>query len=338
LSQAMAEMPDNFPDLSSHYRDLAAAAQQLAGRVVRTPLLEVPALNARLGYRLLVKAEALQRTGSFKFRGALYRLLLLDAAARRRGVVAFSSGNHAQGVACAAALLGMSATIIMPADAPAIKIANTRGYGAAVVLYDRARDDREAIGARLAAEQGATLVKPYDDAIVLAGQGTAALEALEDAAALGVTLDAMLAPASGGGLIAGCALACAGFSPSIRVYAAEPAGLDDHARSLALGARVANPPTARSICDALQAAMPGEVTFPINRRLLAGALTVSDDEVRHAMRAAFAELKLVLEPSGAAALAAALAGRVPGPNQAVCVIASGGNVDPAVFAEVLTGG
>jgi threonine dehydratase len=264
--------------------------------------------------------------------------LLLDDAARRQGVVAFSSGNHAQGVACAAQLLGIPATIVMPADAPAIKIANTRSYGAAVVLYDRTRDDREAMGAATAAERGATLVKPYDDAIVLAGQGTAALEAIADAARLGITLDVLAAPAGGGGLIAGCALACEGASPATLVYAVEPAAFDDHVRSLALGKRVANPPEARGICDALQAATPGEITFPINRRLLAGALTVSDDEVRAAMRAAFAELKLVLEPSGAAALAAALAGRIPGNPRTVCVIASGGNVDPAFFAEVLRAG
>ncbi|HEX4113950.1 MAG TPA: threonine/serine dehydratase [Stellaceae bacterium] len=331
----MAELPRYSASSSPLYADVAAAAETLAGRVVRTPLLEAPGFAARLGYRLFVKAESLQRTGSFKFRGALYRLLLLDATARRRGVVAYSSGNHAQGVACAAQLLGIPAAIVMPADAPAIKLANTRGYGAELVLYDRARDDREALGARLAAERGATLVKPYDDALVLAGQGTAALEAIEDAAGLGVTFDALAAPASGGGLIAGCALACEGRSPATRVYAAEPVGLDDHTRSLKEGKRVANPPEARSICDALQAATPGKVTFPINRRLLTGALAVTDDAVRAAMRAAFLELKLVLEPSGAAALAAALQGLVPGPNRAVGVIASGGNVDPASFAEVL---
>jgi threonine dehydratase len=333
----MAELPQDSSSSLPDHEAVAAAAERLAGRVVHTPLLEAPGLGARLGCRLFVKAECLQRTGSFKFRGALHRLLLLDAAAQRRGVVAFSSGNHAQGIACAAQLLGIPAAIVMPADAPAIKLANTRGYGAEVVLYDRARDDREAIGARLAHERGATLVKPYDDPLIIAGQGTAALEAIQDAEKLGLAFDALAAPASGGGLIAGCALACEGRSPATRVYAAEPTAFDDHARSLAEGTRVANPPDARSICDALQAPMPGAITFPINRRLLAGALTVTDDEVRGAMRVAFLELKLVLEPSGAAALAAALAGRIPGPNRAICVIASGGNVDPAFYASVLNG-
>jgi threonine dehydratase len=337
LSRERAEPTHYSPDSSPLYPDVAAAAERLAGRVVHTPLLEAPGLGARLGYRLFVKAECLQRTGSFKFRGALNRLLGLDDAARGRGVVAFSSGNHAQGVACAAQLLGIPAIIAMPADAPAIKLANTRGYGAELVLYDRARDDREAIGARLAAARGATLVKPYDDAVVLAGQGTAALEAIDDAEKRGVAFDALVAPAGGGGLVAGCALAGAGRSAATRIYAAEPAAFDDHVRSLARGERVANPPDARSICDALQASMPGAITFPINRRLLAGALAVTDDAVRAAMRAAFLELKLVLEPSGAAALAAALQGLVPGPNKAVCVIASGGNVDPAFYAEVLNG-
>ena len=317
------------------FDDVSDAAARLLSWAARTPLLEAPGLSAALGYRLLVKAECLQRTGSFKFRGAFNRLSRLDEAARQRGVVAFSSGNHAQGVACAAALLGMAATIVMPGDAPILKIERTRAYGAEIVLYDRARESREEIAAGIAAERGATLVKPYDDPLIIAGQGTTALEAIGQAAALGVIFDALLAPASGGGLIAGCALACEGLSPGTRIYAAEPAGLDDHARSLAQGVRVANRPEARSICDALLAPMPGEITFPVNRRLLAGGLVVSDDEVRHAMVVAFEELKLVLEPSGAAAFAAALSGRIPGPNHAVCVIASGGNVDRASFAAAL---
>jgi threonine dehydratase len=317
------------------FDDVSDAAGRLLNWAVRTPLVEAPELSAALGYRLLVKAECLQRTGSFKFRGAFNRLSRLDEAARKRGVVAFSSGNHAQGVACAAALLGMAATIVMPGDAPMLKIERTRAYGAEIVLYDRARESREEIAAGIAAERGATLVKPYDDPLIIAGQGTTALEAIGQAAALGVIFDALLAPASGGGLIAGCALACEGLSPGTKIYAAEPAGLDDHARSLAQGVRVANRPEARSICDALLAPMPGEITFPINRRLLAGGLVVSDDEVRHAMVVAFEELKLVLEPSGAAALATALSGRIPGPNHVVCVIASGGNVDRTTFAAAL---
>ena len=252
--------------------------------------------------------------------------------------MAFSSGNHAQGVACAAQLLGIRAAIVMPADAPTIKIRNTRGYGAEVVLYDRRTESREGIAERLVAERGATLIRPFDDPQIIAGQGTAALEAIGDASALGVTFDALAAPASGGGLIAGCALACEGLSAKTRIYTAEPVGLDDHARSLKAGKRVGHDSKAESICDALQAIMPGEITFAINRDRLAGGLTVSNDEARAAMRVAFEELKLVLEPSGAVALAAALQGRIPGidgPGRAVCVIASGGNVDATFYAEAL---
>src|SRR6266851_3610238 len=295
--------------------DIRAASRRLEGRAVVTPLLESPLLNARLGGRLLVKAESLQRTGSFKFRGAYNTLAQLDAAQRRGGVVAYSSGNHAQGVAAAAQLLGMPALIVMPADAPAIKVANTRGYGAEVVLYDRYRESREEIGRRIA------------------GQGTAGLEIAAQAKALGARLDAVIIPCSGGGLAAGCALALAAECPGVAVYTAEPVGFDDMRRSLAAGERVANDPGARSICDALLAPMPGEVTFPINRRLLAGGVAVSDDEVFAAMATAFGELKLVVEPGGAAALAAALSGKIDVKQRTVAVIASGGNVDPAIFAR-----
>jgi threonine dehydratase len=315
--------------------DIRAAARRLERRAVLTPLLESPPLNARLGGRLLVKAETLQRTGSFKFRGAYNTLAQLDAAERKGGVVAYSSGNHAQGVASAAQLLGMPAVIVMPADAPAIKVANTRGYGAEVVLYDRYRESREEIGGRIAAERGATLVPPFDDFRVMAGQGTAGLEIAAQAQALGVRLDAVVIPCSGGGLAAGCAVALAAESPGTQVYAAEPAGFDDLRRSLAEGERVANAPGAQSICDALLVAMPGELTFPVNRRLLKGSLAVSDDEVLAAMATAFAELKLVIEPGGAAALAAALSGKLDLKGRNVAVIASGGNVDPATFARAL---
>ena len=300
-----------------------------------TPLLESPPLNARLGGRLLVKAETLQRTGSFKFRGAYNTLAQLLAGERKGGVVAYSSGNHAQGVAAAAQLLGMPAVIVMPADAPAIKVANTRGYGAEVVLYDRERESREEIGQRIAAERGAILVPPFDDYRVMAGQGTAGLEIAAQARAMGVTLDAVVIPCSGGGLAAGCAVALAAESPGTLVYAAEPVGFDDLRRSLAEGKRVANPPGAQSICDALLVAMPGELTFPLNRRLLKDSLAVNDDEVLAAMATAFAELKLVIEPGGAAALAAALSGKLDLKGRSVAVIASGGNVDPATFARAL---
>jgi len=327
----------DFSGLLPGFGDVEAAAARLSGWSVRTPLLEAQKLGARLGYRLFVKAECLQRTGSFKFRGAFNRLSAMSEVERRRGVVAFSSGNHAQGVACAAQLLGIGAAIVMPADAPHIKIENTRGYGAEVVLYDRFTQSREDIADRLVAERGATLIRPFDDPLIIAGQGTAAAEAFEDAAALGIAFDVLAAPASGGGLIAGCALAGAALSPRTRVYSVEPQGLDDHARSLRAGRRLGHAAEAHSICDALQATMPGEITFAISRRLLAGGLVIADDEVRDAMRVAFAELKLVLEPSGAAALAAALAGRIPGKNGAVCLIASGGNVDAGFFADVLKG-
>ena len=329
MSKEMAQLP--------RFSDVLAAAKRLDGQAVHTPLLEVPTLSARLGFRLFLKAECLQRTGSFKFRGAFNRLSALSEAERRRGVVAFSSGNHAQGVACAAQLLGVRAAIVMPADAPHIKIENTRSYGAEVILYDRHTESREGIADRLVTERGATLVRPFDDPLIIAGQGTAALEAIDDAARQGVTFDALAAPASGGGLIAGSALACEARSPKTAVYTAEPAGLDDHARSLARNERVGHDSTAESICDALQAIMPGEITFEISRRLLAGGLVITDDEAKEAMRVAFTEFKLVLEPSGAAALAAALHGRVPGKPRTVCVIASGGNVDPGFYAEVLRG-
>lgn len=317
------------------FADVQAAAGRIAGQAVLTPLLESSALNKRLGFRLLVKAEPLQRTGSFKFRGAFNRLVQLDAEQRRRGVVAFSSGNHAQGVAASAEILGIPAVIVMPADAPAIKLANTRGYGAEVVTYDRWTVDREAIAAEIQAERGAVLVKPYDDPHIIAGQGTAGLEAAEQAASRGIEIDAFAANSSGGGLIAGCALALEALSPGTKVYCAEPAGFDDHARSLVAGERLANAAGASSICDALLAQKPGEITFAINQSRLAGGLVASDDEVRRAMAVAFQELKLVVEPGGAVALAAALAGRIPGSPRTVVVVASGGNVDLATFRTAI---
>jgi threonine dehydratase len=328
-------MPSSAASEPPTIADVRAAAARLKGRVVATPLLESPLLNQRLGGRLLVKAEMLQRTGSFKLRGALNALLQLDVDERRAGVVAYSSGNHAQGVAAAAQMLGIPAVIVMPADAPAIKIDNTRAYGAAVVLYDRWRESREAIGARIAEERGARLVPPYDDARIIAGQGTIGLEIAADAQAIGARLDALVAPVSGGGLVAGCALALASESPETRIYGAEPAAFDDLRRSLAAGGRVGNDPAARSICDALMAPTPGAITFAIHRRLLAGSLAVGDDEVLAAMATAFAELKLVVEPGGAAALAAVLAGKLPVAGRTVAVVASGGNVDRATFMRAL---
>ena len=316
------------------YGDVEAAAERLRGVAVRTPLLTSEALDARIGGRLLVKAEPLQRTGSFKFRGAYNTIRQISAPA----VVAFSSGNHAQGVALAARLLGKHATIIMPSDAPRAKLEGTRSYGAEVVTYDRWSEDREAIGARIAAETGAELVRPYDDWRVMAGQGTVGLEIAGQAKELGLTLDAAIVGVSGGGLMAGTVTALAHHFPGIEAYTAEPAGLDDHARSLAAGERLGNAADARSICDALQAPMPGELTFSVNRRLLKGGLVVTDDEVRAAMRAAFAHLKIVVEPGGAVGLAAVLSGKLDCKGRTIAIVLSGGNVDAAQYAGILRGG
>ena len=311
--------------------DVEAAAERVRGVVRQTPLLESDALNELVGGRLLCKAECLQRTGSFKLRGA-YNTISQQGG---QPVVAFSSGNHAQGVAAAAKLLGVPATIVMPADAPAIKIANTRALGAEVRLYDRQREVREEIGAEIAERTGAALVKPYDDPRIIAGQGTAGLEAVQQLRALGSGVDAALLPCGGGGLIAGCSIALAAAFPGAAILAVEPEGFDDTARSLAAGERVPNDPGARSFCDALLAPMPGELTFPLQRRHLAGGLAVSDAEVARAMAAAFSHLKVVVEPGGAAALAAVLSGRFDARGRTVLVMLSGGNVDPWLFAEVL---
>lgn len=312
-----------------------AAADRLAGVAVRTPLFENRVLNARTGGRIFLKPEGLQHSGSFKFRGAYNRLVQLSAEERKRGVVAWSSGNHAQGVALAARMLEIPAAIVMPADAPAIKLANTRALGAEIVLYDRYRENREEIGQKLAQTRGAILVPSYDDLDIMAGQGTVGLEIMEDARRAGSTPDAVIAPCSGGGLTAGIATAVKALNPEAQVFAAEPAGFDDHARSLAAGRILSNDPAARSICDALQAAAPGALTFPVNRRLLAGGLVVSDDEVRAAMIFAFDILKLVVEPGGAVALAALLSGRIETAGRKIAVVLSGANLDRDLYAAIL---
>lgn len=316
--------------------DIRAAAARLAPVAVRTPLLEVPALSKWVGGRLLIKAESLQRTGSFKFRGAFNRISLIPAADRPKGVVAFSSGNHAQGVACAAAMLGAPATIVMPADAPAIKIENTKGYGAKVVTYDRLKESREAIGAKIAADTGATLVKPFDDPGLIAGQGTVGLEIAEQCLALGLTPDQVVVPASGGGLLAGTALAVQSIYPTARAIVAEPAGYEDHARSLEAGERVAINPGAATLCDALMAPAPGEITWAINSRAVTGAVAATDAEVAEAIRQAFFHLKLVVEPGGAVGLAAALHGKLATEGKTTVIVCSGGNVDPDLFARILS--
>jgi len=290
--------------------DIDAAARVIAPYAVRTPLLWHPVLNERLGTKVYLKPELLQRTGSFKFRGAFNKLSSIPHDKRGGGVVAFSSGNHAQGVAAAAQILKMQATIVMPADSPVLKRERTKSYGAEVVLYDRDREDREAIARGIAEKRGATLVKPYDDPMIIAGQGTAGREIAEDMSALGVAPDIVVAPASGGGLIAGIATAVKAKFPQAQVIVAEPKDYDDHGRSLRAGKREAHHAKARTICDALMAEIPGEVTFAVNGKLLAGGVTASDEEVGAAMAFAFRELKLVVEPGGAVGLAALLAGRL----------------------------
>lgn len=311
------------------------AAVRLRGVTVRTPLLRSPEIDLRAGGPVLIKAEALQRMGSFKLRGAYNRLAQVPDEGRRRGAVAFSSGNHAQGVAYAAGLLGMPAVIVMPSDAPQAKIAATTALGAEVVLYDRVREDREAIAQAIADERGAALVPSYDDPAIIAGQGTVGLEALEQAADLGLTPDQFVCCASGGGLLAGIALAARALRPEIALIAAEPAGHDDLSRSLEAGARVANPRGVRSACDALLAATPGALTFPILAQAGATGVGVDDDAVFDAMALAYRTLGLVLEPGGAAALASVLAGKVRTADRVTIVIASGGNVDPGMFARAL---
>jgi threonine dehydratase len=315
--------------------EIHAAAEKLAAVAVETPLLQAPALDRRTGGHVLIKAEMLQRTGSFKFRGAYNKISRIAPALRHKGVVAFSSGNHAQGVAAAAQLLNTPATIVMPADAPAIKIENTRGYGASVVLYDRDTGDREAIAAEIVARTGATLVRPYDDPDIIAGQGTIGLELVRQAEALGCRLDLVLTPCSGGGLMAGCATAVKALSPQTRLMTVEPQDFDDMARSLASGHRQTNKPGRRSICDALMSPTPGVLTFRINQRLTEAGLAVSDAEVQQAMAFAFRELKLVVEPGGAVPLAAVLSGKVEAAGQTIALVLSGGNVDAATLTAAL---
>jgi threo-3-hydroxy-L-aspartate ammonia-lyase len=313
--------------------DVRAAAERLEGVAYRTPVISSWALDELLGCRVLLKPELLQRTGSFKFRGAYNRLVSIPVEDRARGVVAVSSGNHAQAVALAASLLEMPATIVMPEDAPAMKLARTRGYGAEVVLYDRYAASRDEIGKRLAEERGMTFVSPFDDELVIAGQGTAALELIESAG----PVDVLLAPVSGGGLIAGCATATRAMCPDARVIGVEPEVADDYRRSLEAGRRIGIE-VPRTIADALQVTIAGELTFAINRELLAGIVTVSEEELVEAMRFGFEQLKLVIEPGGAAALAALLAGKLAvDPGARVGVILSGGNVDLARFGDLVAG-
>ncbi|HSI42567.1 MAG TPA: threonine/serine dehydratase [Xanthobacteraceae bacterium] len=316
--------------------DVAAAAERLAAVAVRTPLIACPKLDALTGGRIFVKPEPLQRTGSFKFRGAYNRISRIAPASRPAGVVACSSGNHAQGVAAAATLLGMPSVIVMPKDAPAMKRERTIAFGGEVVLYDRDTEDREAIANAIASERGAIYVPPYDDFHIIAGQGTVGLEIVEDLGRLGFTPDAVIANASGGGLVSGIALAVKAACPQARILTAEPAEFDDHARSFRAGTRERNARSSGSICDALLAATPGRLTFEISSRLVGEGVCATDDEVARAVAFAFEELKIVVEPGGAVALAAVLAGRLDLTGMTVAIVLSGGNVDAATFAACLS--
>ena len=317
------------------FDDVEAAAERLAGIARRTPLLAGTPLDELTGGRVLLKVESLQRTGSFKIRGAYNRLVQLGPDERAAGVVAFSSGNHAQGVACAAAMLGIRATIVMPADAPRAKLEGTRAFGAEIVIYDRERESREAIASGLATKRGSTLVPAFDDPHIIAGQGTVGLELMQQARDLNATPDQVLIACSGGGLVSGSALAIRKLSPMTEMLCVEPAGLDDTRRSLEAGHRMTNAKGARSICDGLQSPSPGVLNFALMQELLAGGVTVTDAQVQQAMAWAFRHLKLVIEPSGAVALAALLAGQVPTRGRTTAIVITGGNVDATVFVEAL---
>ncbi|MEH6547245.1 MAG: threonine/serine dehydratase, partial [Sneathiella sp.] len=317
------------------YQSILEAAQNLRGIARRTPLLESHALNNEIGARLLLKCETLQHTGSFKFRGAYNTLSRLSPNQKKNGVFAYSSGNHAQGVALSAQMLGIRATILMPEDTPQIKMENTRGYGAKVITYDRYTESREEIGRKIADENGLTLVKPYDNHFVISGQGTTGIEIAEQLIEQNASADICVCPAGGGGLIAGTSLALQELSPSTKVYSAEPEHFDDTKISLERGTRVANASGNKSICDAIVTPMPGEITFPVNKKTLSGGLMVTDCEAKSAIRAAFLYFKCVVEPGGAVALAALLTNKVNIKGKTVVAVASGGNVDPDLYREIL---
>jgi len=328
----MSASPQSLPT----FEDVTAAAGRLAGVAVTTPFVESPALSERAGGRVFLKLETLQRTGSFKFRGAYNRLVQLSPAERRLGVVAFSSGNHAQGIAAAAALLGIPATIVMPADAPRIKNVNTRALGAMVVPYDRKREKREAIADRIAAEKGAVVVPSFDDRHIVAGQGTVGLEIAGQAAALGVALDAVLVPCSGGGLSSGIALALHGASPAMRLFTVEPEGYDGTRLSLEAGTRTAAAGTRDTIADALTSPVPGIIPFAVLKACGAGGVAVEDAALMSAVGFAARKLKLVVEPGGAAALAAVLSGKFEARGKTVAIVLSGGNIDPEMLQRCLS--
>jgi threonine dehydratase len=328
-------MPSVDEILQPTAADVEMAAERLAGVAYRTPLIRSAALDAHTGGRVFLKAETLQRTGSFKFRGAYNKLSTILSQGSVDGVVAFSSGNHAQGVAAAARLLGLPAVIVMPSDAPRSKRERTVALGAEVVLYEREREDREAIARDIAGRRGAVLVPPYDDPLILAGQGPTGREIVEDLAQLQLTPDVVVVNASGGGLAAGIALAVKARVPNATLCTAEPEGFDDHARSFRSGRREQNAALSGTICDALMAPSPGRITFAITRTLVGQGVTASDAEVAAAMAFAFHELKLVVEPGGAVGLAALLAGRIDAAEKVVVAVLSGGNVDPDLFHRLV---
>jgi len=315
--------------------DIDEAAKRLHGVVVHTPLLRNPMLDRLTGGQVFLKAESLQLTGSFKFRGAFNMLSQIPPGRRRAGVVAFSSGNHAQGVAAAARRLDIPAVIVMPADAPLAKREGTAAYGAEIVLYDRNTEDREAIARAIAMQREAILVPPFDHPQIMAGQGTAGREIMDDLGELGLAPDVVLVPASGGGLMAGIALAVRARAPFARMVMVEPQGFDDHARSFASGRRERNERSSGSICDALMSTAPGELTFAVNRELIETVIAVDDHAVMEAMRFAFRNLRLVLEPGGAIALAALMMGLVDISNRVAVAVLSGGNVDARMFSGLI---
>ncbi|MGI9406691.1 MAG: threonine ammonia-lyase [Hyphomicrobiaceae bacterium] len=316
--------------------DIHAAATRIAPHAVRTPLITNARLDDKLGARVRLKAENMQRVGAFKFRGAFNAVSQVPADEASAGILTTSSGNHAQGIAEAARLCGVPATIVMPTDAPDIKVAGVKRSGGAIVTYDRATEDREGVAEKLLAERGGVFIHPYDNPHIIAGQGTAGVEITEDMEAQGDGIDTVLVPCGGGGLLAGTCLAIHDRFPEAKIYAVEPHGFDDTARSLASGQRETNPVTAGSICDALLSRSPGELTFRINKAHLADVLVVTDDEARAAVRFAWEALKTVVEPGGAVALAALLSGKIDVTGQTVVAILSGGNIDAQLFAEIIT--
>ncbi|MGY9006431.1 MAG: threonine ammonia-lyase [Alphaproteobacteria bacterium] len=329
-----------------HFDDIVAAASRIEGKARLTPLLEAPLLNQKLGCRVLVKPECLQLTGSFKFRGAYNRIAQLSPEELSRGVVAYSTGNHAQGVAAAAKMMGTSAIIVVPKDTPAIKQNNTRAWGAELAFYERDSEDRVAVAQAIADEHEAIIVPPFDDPHVIAGQGTIGLEILAQAAMMDAEPDMVVIPAGGGGLTAGIATAIKEKLPNTLIIMAEPASYDDTKRSMAAGVRVANdlgPDHESTFCDALTAPMPGELTFPINQKLVSDVVTLRDETVCQGIYRGFVDFKLVLEPSGAIALAALVSGAISGAgtdiqDKTIVVVCSGGNVEPSVYADALIRG